>query len=186
MLNYVGRVMQKTGDTVIGLAGSSLVKGASKLGTGVLKLGFEAGAGILNKGLKGVQKAAPKLKEMNGKKISDGIGKVVNKTMVGTDDNYKTLGQFFNDTKVGRAANNAVGTNIISDELTPGFRIPRAPWNLNKPKNPKTRMVVSDGSFGLADAVTDRVKTVIDTAAGVAFGRKIEIGPMVNNNIQNK
>lgn len=90
MINYVGRVVQKTGDTIIGLANSSLIKGASKLGTGALKLGVEAGAGILNKGIKGAQHAAPKLKNISGKKISDGIGKAVNKTMVGTTNDYKT------------------------------------------------------------------------------------------------
>lgn len=161
MINYIGKVMQRTGDAVIEVANSSLVKGASKLGTGILKAGVEAGAWTLNKGINGARAAAPKLKNVSGKKINDGIGKVVNKTMVGGDGDYKTLGKIVNNSKIGQAVNNRVGTNVISDELTPRLG--------------KTRYVASGSTFGLADAVTDRMKTVVDAAADVVFGRDIKI-----------
>lgn len=167
MINYVGRVVQKTGETIVGLANSSLVKGASRLGTGALKMGVEGVAGVADKAIKGAQKAAPKLKEISGKKISDGIGKVVNKTMVGTSTDYKTLGQIVNNSKPGKAINNKIGKNVISDNLTP---------RLNG-----TTHVASNKTFGLVDAVTDRAKTVIDGAVDLAVGHQFNIGPLKIN-----
>lgn len=167
MINYIGRVVRKTGDTIVGLANSSLVKGASKLGTGVLKAGVEGAAGVADKTIKGVQKAAPKIKEINGKKISDGIGKAVNKTMVGTEADYQKLGKAINNSKPGKAANKLIGKNVISDELTP---------RLNG-----TTYLSSNKTFGLVDAVTDRAKTVIDGAVDIAVGHQFNIGPMKIN-----
>lgn len=158
MLNYVGKVVKRTGEAVVGLADSALVRGASKLGTGALKLGVEAGAGLLDMGLRGAQKAAPKLKNISGRKISDGVGKVVNKTMVGTDADYKTLGKIFNDSKPGKAINDFMGGPVISDNATPRIG--------------KTRYVYSGSTFGAMDAATDRIKTVADAGAGLLFGKQ--------------
>lgn len=164
MINYIGRVVQKTGETIVGLANSSIVKGASRLGTGVLKAGVEGAAGIADKTIKGAQKAAPKLKEINAKKISDGIGKVTNKTMVGVGDDYKTLGKIFNESKPGKAVNNMVGSNVIDDNTTLRLR-----GSLNK-NRPKTNYVASNDTFGLVDAVADRFKAYADGAVHVLKG----------------
>lgn len=92
MLGYVGKVMKKSGDAIIGAANSSIVKGVSKVGTGALKIGVEGAAGIADKTLKTAKKVVPKLKNIDGQKINDGIGKAVNKTMVGLDDDYRKIG----------------------------------------------------------------------------------------------
>ena len=161
MINYIGRVVQKTGETIVGLANSSIVKGASRLGTGVLKAGVEGAAGIADKTIKGAQKAAPKLKENNKKKISDGIGKVTNKTMVGVGDDYKTLGKIFNESKPGKAVNNMFGSNVIDDNTTLRLR-----GSLNK-NRPKTNYEESTETFGLVEAVHDRIKPNEDGAVHV-------------------
>ncbi|MEG1494704.1 MAG: hypothetical protein RR406_00170 [Bacilli bacterium] len=112
MLDYVGRVVKKTGNVIVGLANSGLVSGASKLGTGVLKAGVEGGAGLLNKGIKGAQKNIPKLKNISGKQISDGVGTAVNKTMVGRGSDYKPKGSFRGSRKSsGRPKTTYVSTN---------------------------------------------------------------------------
>ena len=158
--------MKKTGETVMGVANSSLVKGASHVGTGVLKAGIEGVAGIADKAIKGAQRTAPKLKSISGKKISAGIGKAVNKTMVGVGDDYKTIGKAINSSKPGKAVNNMVGGNIIDDNAAVRFR-----GSLKKHGNrPKTTYVSSNQTFGLVDAVTDRAKTYVDGTIHVLKG----------------
>ena len=44
MLNFVGKTVKKTGDVVLGIANSGLVKSASKLGATAAKGGIEGAA----------------------------------------------------------------------------------------------------------------------------------------------
>ena len=44
MLNFVGKTVKKTGEVVMGIANSGLVKGASKLGATAVKGGVEGAA----------------------------------------------------------------------------------------------------------------------------------------------
>lgn len=148
MLGYIGRVIGKTGDVITGMAGSSVVRGISHVGSGAVKLGFEGAAGIANKTIKGVQKAAPKLKQMSGKKISEGIGKVSNKTLVGIGDDYQPIGKaLFNSDSGLRLRGSSKGSG-----------------------RQKTTYVSSNKTFGLVDAVTDRAKTYADGAVHVLKG----------------
>ena len=165
LLNHVGKIMKKTGDAVMDVANSSLVKGASRLGTGALKLGVEGAAGVTNKAINVAKEVAPKLKNIDRKKISDNIGKVTNKTMVGLDGDYKTFGKIFNDSKPGKAVNNLVGKNVIDDNSTLRLRGSR-----KSSGRPKTTYVASGQTFGLADAIGDRAKTYADTVAHVIQG----------------
>lgn len=166
MLNYVGKIMKKTGDVVMGVANSSVVRGASRAGTGILKAGIEGAAGVANKTIKGAQRMAPKLRNISGKKISADIGKTVNKTMVGIGDDYKTLGKAVNSSKPGKAINNMIGGNIIDDDAAIRFR----GSIFNDKARPKTTYVSSNKTFGLVDAVTDRAKTYADGAIHVLKG----------------
>lgn len=157
MIGYVGKFVKRTGDAIVGLADSSLVRGASRLGTGALKVGVEGAAGIANKAIGVAKNVAPKLKNIDGKKISSDIGKATNKTLVGLDGDYKNMGKAFNESVVGKATNNIVGKNVMSDNST----------LMLGPRNKRTRHVVSNNTFGLADALGDRAKTYIDGAAGM-------------------
>lgn len=172
MINHIGKIMKKSGDAVMSLANSSIVRGISHVGTGALKLGVEGVAGVANKTIKGVQKAAPKLKQISGEKISNGIGKVVNKTMVGVGDDYKTVGKIINNSIPGEAISNKIGRNVVNDNATLRLKGSLNPWS----KKPKTTYVASNDTLGLVDAVTDRAKLYIDGATDIAFGRDIKIG----------
>lgn len=44
MLDFVGKVVKRTGDAVVGAADSFIVKGASKIGAAAIKGGVEGGA----------------------------------------------------------------------------------------------------------------------------------------------
>lgn len=165
LLNHVGKIVKKTGDAVMDLANSSLVKGASRLGTGALKVGVEGAAGVANKAINVAKNVAPKLKNVDGKKISNSIGKVTNKTMVGLDGDYKTFGKIFNDSKPGKVMNEFVGKNVIDDTST--LRLRGSSKSSNRPK---TTYVASNKTVGIADALGDRAKTYMDGAAHIIQG----------------
>lgn len=164
MLNYVGKIMKKTGDVVMGVANSSVVKGVSRVGTGALKAGVEGAAGVANKTIKSAKNIAPKLRNISGKKISANIGKVTNKTMVGIGDDYKTIGKAVNDSKIGKVFNNHTGKNILNDDAAIRLR-----GSMDRSR-PKTTYTSSTNTFGLVDAVTDRAKTYADGAIHVLKG----------------
>lgn len=164
MLNYVGKIMKKTGDVVMGVANSSVVKGVSRVGTGALKAGVEGAAGIANKTIKSAKNIAPKLKNISGKKISANIGKVTNKTMVGIGDDYKTIGKAVNDSKIGKVFNKHTGKNFLDDDAAIRLR-----GSMDRSR-PKTTYTSSNNTFGLVDAVTDRAKTYADGAVHILKG----------------
>ena len=157
MIGSVGKFVKRTSDVIIGLADSSLVKGASRLGTGALKMGVEGAAGVANKTIDTAKKIAPRLKNIDGKKISDNIGKATHKTFVGLDGDYKNMGKAFNDSVVGKATSKVVGKDVVQDSAT----------LMLGPKNRRTRHVVTNESFGLADALGDRAKSYVDGAVGM-------------------
>lgn len=164
MLSFVGKTVKKTGEVVMGLADSALVRGTSKVGASALKGGIEGAAWLGKKAIDGVTNMAPRIKNIDGKKISANIGKVTNKTMVGIDGDYKTLGKAVNNSVVGKAYRESFGNNLMNDSTT--IRL-RGSLDSNRPK---TTYVGNSGSFGLVDAVTDRAKMYADGAAHVLMG----------------
>lgn len=163
MLDFVGKVVKRTGDAVVGAADSFIVKGASKVGAAAIKGGVEGAAWVGKKALDGVNTVLPRVKNIDGKKVSDGIGKAVNKTMVGVDGDYRTLGKAVNDSAIGKLYTNRTG-NVLMDDNT---AIRRKGSFGDKPK---TTYVSSKNTFGLADAVTDRAKLYMDGAAHIVRG----------------
>lgn len=163
MLNFVGKTVKKTGEVVMGLADSFIVRGASKLGATAVKGGVEGAAWVGKKAIDGAREAVPRIKNIDRHKISSNIGKVTNKTMVGINDDYKTLGKAVNDSKLGKLYTNKTGKSMMDDSIAIRTR-----GSLDN--RPKTTHVVTNKSLGLVDAVTDRAKMYVDGAVHVATG----------------
>lgn len=163
MLNFVGKTVKKTGEVVIGIANSGLVKGASKLGATAAKGGIEGAAWVSKKAIDGVREAVPKIKNIDRHKISANIGKVTNKTMVGIDGDYQTIGKAINSSKVGKLYTEKTGETLMKDSTAIRRR-----GSLDN--RPKTTYVATGKSFGLMDAVTDRAKMYVDGAVHIAKG----------------
>ncbi len=163
MIDFVGKTVKKTGEVVMGFADSALVRGASKLGATAVKGGVEGAAWVGKKAIDGVREAVPRIKNIDGHKISANIGKVTNKTMVGIDGDYKTLGKAVNESKIGKLYTDKTGEKFMNDNTAIRRR-----GSLDN--RPKTTYVSTNKSFGLVDAVTDRAKMYVDGAVHIARG----------------
>ena len=163
MLNFVGKTVKKTGEVVMGVANSGLVKGASKLGASAVKGGFEGAAWLGKKAIDGATTVVPKIKNIDRHKISANIGKVTNKTMVGINGNYQTIGKAVNSSKVGKLYSEKTGKSLMNDSTAIRRR-----GSLDN--RPKTTYLSTKESLGLMDAVTDRAKMYVDGAVHIAKG----------------